>query len=51
MLFEARTTIVTNPVASIAPAVALGALSVSIGLIADAVTRSMGLEQEGEFLR
>jgi peptide/nickel transport system permease protein len=51
MLFEARTTIVTNPIAAIAPAVALGALSVSIGLIADAVTRSMGLEEEGEFLR
>jgi peptide/nickel transport system permease protein len=51
MLFEARNTIVTNPVAAIAPAVALGALSVGIGLIADAVTRSMGLEQQGEYLR
>jgi peptide/nickel transport system permease protein len=51
MLFEARNTIVTNPVAAIAPAAALGALSVGIGLIADAVTRSMGLEQHGEYLR
>ena len=51
MLFEARNTIVTNPVAAIAPAAALGALSVGIGLMADAVTRSMGLEQQGEFLR
>jgi peptide/nickel transport system permease protein len=51
MLFEARNTIVTNPVAAIAPAVALGALSVGIGLIADAATRSMGLEEQGEFLR
>jgi peptide/nickel transport system permease protein len=51
MLFEARSTIVTNPVAAIAPAAALGALSVGIGLIADAVTRSMGLEQQGEYLR
>jgi peptide/nickel transport system permease protein len=51
MLFEARNTIVTNPVAAIAPATALGALSVGIGLIADAVTRSMGLEQHGEYLR
>ena len=30
---------------------ALGALSVGIGLIADAVTRSMGLEQQGDYLR
>jgi peptide/nickel transport system permease protein len=51
MLFEARNTIVTNPVAAIAPAAALGALSVGIGLIADAVTRSMGLEQQGDYLR
>ena len=51
MLFEARNTIVTNPVAAIAPAAALGALSVGIGLIADAITRSIGLEQHGEYLR
>jgi peptide/nickel transport system permease protein len=51
MLFEARTTIVTNPVATIAPAVALGALAVAIGLLADSVARSLRVETHEEFLR
>jgi peptide/nickel transport system permease protein len=50
LLADARNTIITNPVASIAPAVAIGALAVGIGLIADAATQSFGLEGHGELL-
>lgn len=50
LLSSAQNTIVTNPIASIAPAVAIGAVAVGIGLIADAATQSFGLEGHGELL-
>jgi peptide/nickel transport system permease protein len=42
MVSESRKTIATAPLATIAPALAIGILSVGIGLIADAVTQVMG---------
>jgi peptide/nickel transport system permease protein len=50
LLSSAQNTIVTNPIASIAPAVALGSLAVGIGLIADAATQSFGLDDRGGLL-
>lgn len=50
LLSTAQSTIVTNPIASIAPAAAIGAVAVGIGLIADAATQSFGLEGQGELL-
>jgi peptide/nickel transport system permease protein len=51
MVAEARQTIVVNPVATLAPALAIGALSVGIGLLADAFTGALGLQVQSEFLR
>jgi len=51
MVAESRSTIATAPVATLAPALAIGLVSVSISLIADAVTQRLGLENRGEFLR
>ena len=48
LLATAQNTIVTNPIASIAPALAIGALAVGVGLIADAATQSFGLEGAAE---
>jgi peptide/nickel transport system permease protein len=50
LLSTAQNTIVTNPIASIAPAVAIGALAVGVGLIADAATQGLGLDATAEFL-
>jgi peptide/nickel transport system permease protein len=50
LLSSAQNTIITNPIASIAPAVALGSLAVGIGLIADAATQSFGLDDRGGLL-
>jgi peptide/nickel transport system permease protein len=51
MVSESRGTIAINPLATIAPAVAIGVLSVGIGLVADAVTQRFGLERRTGFLR
>lgn len=51
MLFESRVTIITNPIATIAPTVAIGALAVSIGLLADAASRQFALDEASEILR
>ena len=51
MIAESRPTIITNPIATIAPTVAIGALCVGIGLVADAVTQRLGIERRSEFLR
>jgi len=51
MVAESRPTVLTNPVATIAPAVAIGLLCVSIGLVADSVTQRLGLKKESELLR
>jgi peptide/nickel transport system permease protein len=51
MLFESRVTIITNPIATIAPTVAIGALAVAIGLVADAASRHFGLDDASEIIR
>ena len=51
MVAESRPTILTNPTATLAPTVAIGLLSVAIGLVADAVTQRLGLHRRTEFLR
>jgi len=51
MLFESRVTIITNPIATIAPTVAIGLLAISIGLLADAASRQFGLDEASEILR
>lgn len=51
MVSESRGTIATAPWATLAPAFAIGILSIAIGLIADAVTQRFGLEKSSDFLR
>jgi peptide/nickel transport system permease protein len=51
MVSESRTTIVTSPVATLAPALALGLLSVSISLLADAVTQRRRIPGAEEYTR
>lgn len=51
MVSEARPTILVNPSAVLAPTLAIGALCVAIGLIADAVTERLGVRTEVAFLR
>ena len=51
MLFESRVTIITNPVATIAPTAAIGLLAVGIGLLADAASRRFGLDDASEIIR
>lgn len=51
MLFESRVTILTNPIATIAPTVAIGLLAVGIGLLADAASRRFGLDDASEIIR
>lgn len=51
MVAESRPTVLTNPVATIAPTLAIGALCAGIGLVADAVTQRLGLQRRSEILR
>ncbi len=51
MLFESRVTIITNPIATIAPTAAIGLLAISIGLLADAASRRFGLDDASEIIR
>jgi peptide/nickel transport system permease protein len=51
MVSESRPTVLTAPVTTLAPALAIGLVSVAISLIADAVTQRLGLQGESEFLR
>lgn len=51
MLFESRVTIITNPIATIAPTVAIGLLAIGIGLLADAASRRFGLDDASEIIR
>lgn len=51
MVSESRNTIVTSPVVTLAPALALGALSVAISLLADAVTQSRRVPGAEEYTR
>jgi peptide/nickel transport system permease protein len=51
MVSEERTIIEQNPFAALAPALAIGVIAVGFSLIADAVTRGYGLDQDSEFLR
>jgi peptide/nickel transport system permease protein len=50
MVAEARPTVLTNPVATIAPTAAIGLLCVGIGLVADSITTKLGLGDRGEQL-
>jgi peptide/nickel transport system permease protein len=51
MVAESRPTVLTAPVTTLAPTLAIGLVSVGISLVADAVTQRLGLEGESEFLR
>jgi peptide/nickel transport system permease protein len=51
MVAESRPTVLIAPVTTLAPALAIGIVSVGISLVADAVTQRLGLEGESEFLR
>jgi peptide/nickel transport system permease protein len=51
MVASSRTTLLVNPIATLAPTVAIGAVSVAIGLIADAITRISGVDQTSALLR
>ncbi len=51
MLFDSRATIITDPIVTIAPTVAIALLAIGIGLVADAATQKLGLEHQGELLR
>jgi peptide/nickel transport system permease protein len=51
MVAESRPTILTSPLTTIAPTLAIAAVSVGISLIADAATVRLGLQGESEFLR
>jgi hypothetical protein len=51
MVAESRPTILTAPMTTFAPTVAIGLLCVAIGLVADAVTQRFGLESQSELLR
>jgi ABC-type dipeptide/oligopeptide/nickel transport system permease subunit len=42
MVAESETTIVTRPLQTIAPALAIGILSIGVSLIADAMTQGVG---------
>jgi peptide/nickel transport system permease protein len=51
MVAESRGTIVQNPVATLAPALAIGLVSVAISLLADAVTQSRRIPGAEEYAR
>jgi peptide/nickel transport system permease protein len=51
MVAESRATILTSPVATLAPTLAIAAVCVAIGLVADAATQRLGVHDRGEALR
>lgn len=51
MIADSRSTILTNPVATIVPTLGIGLLCVAIGLISDAATQRLGGRTESELLR
>lgn len=51
MVAESRSTVLVNPIATVAPTVAIGLLCVGIGLVADAATRRLGIDERSEILR
>ena len=51
MVSQSRNTLLINPMATLAPTIAIGAVSVAIGLIADAITRTFGVEHTSALLR
>jgi peptide/nickel transport system permease protein len=51
MVSESRTTVTTVPLQTLAPALAIGAVSIGVSLIADAVTQSVGRTRRGNVLR
>lgn len=51
MVADSRNTVTTAPLATLVPAIAIGLLSVAIGLIADAVTRHSKIADGADFLR
>ncbi len=51
MVAESRAELITNPIAALAPTVAIGALAVAIGLVADAVSQTFGIDQADQLLR
>jgi peptide/nickel transport system permease protein len=49
---EEQSTLALQPLATLAPTIAIGLLAISIGLVADATTRAYGIsDSRGEFLR
>jgi ABC-type dipeptide/oligopeptide/nickel transport system permease subunit len=50
MVADSKETITTAPLQTIAPALAIGALSLGVSLIADSITQSVGRTQEGTSL-
>jgi peptide/nickel transport system permease protein len=51
MVAESRPTITTAPYQTLAPALAIGAVSIGVSLIADAITQSVGRTGRGSVLR
>jgi len=51
MVSENRSTFVTDPLATLAPALAIGLLSIGISLIADAATQSSRIKGSEEYVR
>lgn len=51
MVSESQTTLLVNPIATLAPTLAIGLVSVAIGLIADSITRAFEIEQTSALLR
>lgn len=51
MVNENRSTFVTDPIATLAPALAIGAVSIAVSLIADAATQSKGVKASEEYAR
>lgn len=51
MVSDSRPTLLVNPVPTLAPTIAIGTLCVSIGLIADAITRAYGIQKQSDLLR
>jgi peptide/nickel transport system permease protein len=51
MVSESRSIITLNPLAALAPAIAIGLLSVGVSMIADAVASSSGGERHREYVR
>lgn len=51
MVSESRSTFVTDPIQTLAPALAIGLVSISVSLIADAVTQSTRIKGSEEYAR